>query len=123
MNHPLLFQIFSVYSAKKQEFYEFYSLLSLDVSSNGFGTWKSVINFDATTGSDLDHLISYKGLLFSMYNSNILKKHDIGMVFLTNGSTIMVINDKKLLDSGETLVDNEDEQIQMGFTYLGNSHK
>ena len=92
------------------------------MSSNGFGTWKSVINFDETTGSGLDHLISYKGLLFSMYNSNILEKHDMGMVFLTNGSTIMIINDEKLLDSGETLVDNEDEQIQMGFTYLANSH-
>ena len=93
------------------------------MSSNGFGTWESVINFDASTGSDLDHLISYKGLLFSMYNSNILERHDMGMVFLTNGSTIMIRNYKKLLNSGETLVDNEDEQIQMGFTYLGNSHK
>ena len=93
------------------------------MSSYGFGTWKSVINFDIKTRWDLDHLISYKGLLISMHNSNILERHDMGMVFLTNGSTIMIRNDEKLLKSGETLVDNKDEQMQMGFTYLGNNHK
>ena len=58
-----------------------------------------------------------------MHDSNILERHDMGMVFLTNGSTIMIRNDKKLLKSGETLVDNKDEQMQMGFTYLGNNHE
>ena len=58
-----------------------------------------------------------------MDNSNILERHDMGMVFFTNGSTIMIRNDEKLLKSGETVEDNKDQQIQMGFTYLGNSHK
>ena len=93
------------------------------MSSYGFGTWKSVINFDTKTRRDLDHLISYKGLLILMHNSNILERHDMGMVFLTNGSIIMIRNDEKLLKSGETLVDNKEVQMQMGFTYLGNSHK
>ena len=58
-----------------------------------------------------------------MDDSNIIERHAIGIVFLANGSTIMIRNDEKLLKSGETVVDNKDEQIQMGFAYLGNSHK
>ena len=62
----------------------------------------------------IDHLISYKGLLISIYNSNILQRNEIGMVLWTNGSTTVIKRDQK----SPQFEENEAPIIQTASVYL-----
>ena len=62
--------------------------------------------------------MSYKGLLISIYNSNVLQRNEIGMVLWTNGSTNVIKRDQKSPQFGETSEENEAPIIQTASVYL-----